>query len=149
MTYTKAELYGNAKLTHEEVRAIRRRGAAREHPRDIARSYQVAPETIRKILRWDTYTMVPEEGPGELPPARQSPSSTEITASQARVLVAAGLAPSLEAALQAQALKEAAEPSPGLAKLQVEAGKSDALLAGLLDSNEVGLNNPGGKSSIK
>ena len=148
MGYSKAEIYGNAKFSHAEVRRIRARGAVGEHPRAIAQSMACAPDTIRKILRWETYTMVPEEGPGE-PSSPRPPGPAEIAASQARVLAAAGLAPSLEAALQAQALKEAAEPSPGLAKLQVEAGKSDALLAGLLDSNEVGLDNPGGKSPIK
>ena len=148
MGYSKAEIYGNAKLSHSDVRAIRARGGAGEHPRALAQEYRVAPETIRKVLRWDTYTMVPEEGPGFVP--RPEPSGEEIAASQARLLAKLGMTqlasppimPSLEEVLKQTALREAAAGSPGLDKLQATAGQGDALLAGLLDSNGLQLDNP-------
>lgn len=111
MSYSKAEIYGNAALNHDQVRAVRlRRG---ESPRVVGRDYGVAPETIRKIWRGDTYTMVEDR---EVPP-----SEVAIQASIARTLELAGMpkAPaSLEEALQAQALREEGVRSPGLAKLE-------------------------------
>lgn len=120
MTYTKRELYGNAALRHDQVRAIRlRRG---EHARALGLEYSVAPETIRKIWRGETYTMVSDEGPVARAPSQVS--DAEIAASKARFLAMIGEspppgapAPSLEEALKAQALREEAAGSPGLDKL--------------------------------
>ena len=135
MGYSKAEIFGNAALRPEQVRAVRlRRG---ESPRVVAADYGVAPETIRKIWRGDTYTMISDEGPA----LAQQVSSAELQASLARTLALAGLPPmpavgqppaSLEEALKAQAIKESTEPSPGLARLAQEAA-GGRRIEGLLD----------------
>ena len=54
----------------------------------MAHEFGVAPETIRKILRRDTYSMVGDEGPLATPQA----SPEEIAASQARLLGRLGTA---------------------------------------------------------
>lgn len=110
MSYSKAELYGNAKFTDPTIRVIRRRGAAGEHPRALAREYLCAPDTIRKILRWETYSLVAEVGVEEEVERKYVPAPGEVEASlarlQAKLEEGASPAPTLEEALKAQALKE-------------------------------------------
>lgn len=123
MGYSKSEIYGNAALRHEQVRAVRRRRG--ENPRAVAADYGVAPETIRKIWRGETYTMVSDEGPTAPLPSQIQLTPAELQASFERVMKLAGqpvpqgtlVAPSLEEALKAQALREEAAGSPGLEKL--------------------------------
>ena len=131
MSYTKREIFGNAALSSDQVRAVRlRRG---ESPRVVAADYGVAPETIRKIWRGDTYTMVSDEAPAYVP---GSMTAEALAGSLARTLALAGVSQvpaSLDEALRAQALKEDG-PSAGLEKLQAVAASSpEALLKDLTD----------------
>ncbi len=144
MTYTKRELYGNAKLTDSDVRAIRLRGRS-EHPRALAREYNVAPDTIRKVLRWDTYANVSEEGPGATIEDWNAPADPgAVAASLARLQAklgpsaqSSGAMPSMEASLAAAA-KESDEVAARLAKQVDEViAREDSLLAGLLDPNGI------------
>lgn len=151
MGYSKAEMYGNSKLRPEDVRAIRRRRG--EHPRDLAREYVVAPETIRKIWRGDTYTMISDEGPVVGLPSQMAAafSAEEIAASQARMLAklppelrpapldnagppvttsGAGSAPSLEELMRREF--EKGDGAQAAASVERKLAEEDGLLNGLV-----------------
>lgn len=140
MSYSRSELYGNAKLSPAQVRDIRARGAAGERPRDLGREFRVAPETIRKILRWDTYTMVPEV---EVVSTRPPPSDAEVAASQARLLALLGPVveskpmPTLEESLAAAAQESDAVTAKVEAAVKAREAAVDAQLAGLLSPNVI------------
>lgn len=55
----------NSSLTEVDVRAMRLQHAlGQASPKQLAAAYKVAVETVRKILRWETWGWVSEEGPG-------------------------------------------------------------------------------------
>lgn len=157
MGYSKAEIKGNSKFSDATVRVIRSRGAAGEHPRDLAREYLVAPSTIRKLLNGETYTMVAWEGPetSYMPRAKYQPAPGEIEASLARLSAKlAGTPQALPVSTRAagygakpmptmeESLAAAARESDEIAARVAQdfAGRdaaADAQLAGLLDSNEI------------
>lgn len=92
-----------------------------------ADKFDVGPETIRRILRWDTWRWVGEEGPGADAAAWAQPASEAAAAeSKARFLAMAAA----EGLLQQPTPQE--EPTgSGLARLQAEAAlitKPDKLL---------------------
>lgn len=78
-----------------------------------ARMLGVGPETIRRILRWDTWCWVGEEGPGATAADWQQPASA----------VAVGA--SKERFLQLAAAEGLLPEGAGLARLHVEATKAE------------------------
>ena len=94
-----------ASLTEAAVRSIRRRHTQGEASvKDLAREYGLGAETIRRILRWETWAWVGEAGPGA-PAEAWAPRPEDLAASQARLLALASGAPT----------------GAGLARLQQEA----------------------------
>lgn len=87
---------GNAKITEESVRALRRLSTTHT-PKELAKIYRIGLETVRRILRRDTWAWVEDimpAGLGEmdtpvepLTPAEQQAAD----ASLARVLAATGM----------------------------------------------------------
>jgi len=53
-----------ASLTEADVRRIRQLGAEGVPTRKLADTYSMTPEAIRRILRWETWRWVSEEGAG-------------------------------------------------------------------------------------
>ena len=54
---------GNAKLTAADIVIVKTRYARGETPRVIARSFGLAAETIRRVLRGETWAwLIPEQG---------------------------------------------------------------------------------------
>lgn len=64
---------GNSTLTESDVRAIR---ASRESPRRLAEFYGLGVETIRRILRRESWAWLPEE-PADQGSAAASTQSAE------------------------------------------------------------------------
>jgi hypothetical protein len=60
---TLKEKTGNSTLTENDVRAIRR-NAGKSTTRQLAEAYGIGIETVRKIIRRDTWQWIPDE-PGE------------------------------------------------------------------------------------
>jgi len=160
MPYSKKGRSARAELTEAAVRGIRSKAALGASVRQLAEEYDVGFETVRRILRWETWRWVDEEGPGFVAPpidpatiaASQERFLEKLRAAGLEVPVAAsqptGPAPTLEEALKAQALREEAAGSPGLERLAREQARPDALLeelTGQLDSNVVSSHNSGGK----
>ena len=86
---------GNAKITEESVRALRQL-AGRHTPKELARIYGLGLETVRRILRRDTWAWVEDIMP-ELDAVRNLEPLTQAEAAQAqasleRVLAATGQA---------------------------------------------------------
>ncbi len=77
----------NASLTEKDVRFIRSSFERGDFTaRELARKYGVGTESIRRIIRWDTWTWVSEEGEGYVAPKKIEFSPEEIKASQERFL---------------------------------------------------------------
>jgi len=116
----------NTRLTEADVRSMRLRHAqGKASTRELSLEYGLATESVRKILRRETWAMVSEEGPGAPAEAwvRPPPSDEEIAASLKRfqALIAPTsekLMPSLDEVLRKEA--EEAAPSPVLGKLKAE-----------------------------
>lgn len=91
--YSKQGRTTRAKVTELEVRRMRREAEAGTSARDLARRFGLSTETVRRILRWETWAWVSEEDDGSQPPAPYAqPSEVELAASLARVLEKAGMA---------------------------------------------------------
>ena len=121
--YRKAQIT-NTRLTEADVRSMRLRHAQGvASVRDLSAEFGLAAESVRKIIRRETWATVSDEGPGAPAEAWRGPEPTreEILASQQRLL---GMlraeggqgAPSLEEALKAVP----PEPAPVLEKLRSE-----------------------------
>lgn len=123
MTYSVKGRMTNAKVQEADVRRMRRLHAAGQAtPRQLALEHGLATETVRKILRYETFAWVGEEGPGGVPPA--SLPATPSEPDPARFL----------ARLQAEGIE--VPTGEGLARLQAEATKltrGDVLAAELDD----------------
>ena len=85
----------NANLSDDEVRLCRRlHREGKATPRQLADRFNMAAESMRKCLRWETYGWVSENGPE--PVQRAEPTEAEIQASKDRFfgkLQAEGLMP--------------------------------------------------------
>lgn len=141
MAYSPKGRTARADLTEADVRSIRSRAALGISTRQLAQEYTVGFETIRRILRWETWRWVSEEGSGAVLPPPASPA--EIEASKARFLAMIGdqappsSMPSMADSLAAAARESdevAARVAQDFAKKQAE---GDAQLAGLLDSGGI------------
>lgn len=129
----------NAKLGEADVRRMRREHSlGLKTPRQLAQEFGLAAETVRKVLRWETFAWVGEEGPGGVAPATLPPAPDGKDYSPEAVL----------ARLQAQGLAPASpppttEPPPleELLRKDAEAGtRRDAeVLAGLKPSRVDGM----------
>lgn len=154
MAYSKGGRTARAELTEAAVRGIRSKAALGASVRKLAQEYDIGFETIRRILRWETWRWVSEEGEGSVyKPVEVSPE--QIAASEARFRrligqdnagpaadnpgtrqvaergsehLPLGSAPDMKENLRLEAERLARAPSPGLAKLQREAARPDALL---------------------
>lgn len=83
----------NAKLGEADVRRMRREHSlGLKTPRQLAQEFGLAAETVRKVLRYETFAWVGEEGPGGMPPAVLPQGDFSPEAVLAR-LQAQGLAP--------------------------------------------------------
>lgn len=136
MVYSVKGRMTNAKVQEADVRRMRRlHVAGQASPRQLALEYGLATETVRKILRYETFAWVGEEGPGGVEPARL-PATAE--PDPARFL----------ARLQAEGLAVGDAPTgEGLARLQAEATKltrGDVLVKELESS---GVNNAAFKTA--
>jgi len=129
----------NSKVTEADVRHMRRvHKAGLRSARELAQDYGMAAESVRKILRWETFTWVGEEGPGGVAPATLPPAPDGKDYSPAAML----------ARLQAQGLAPASPPPatepPSLEELlrkDAEAGarRDEEVLASLKPSRVDGM----------
>lgn len=127
---------GNARLTEMDVRAIRKLAEV-DHvgPREIARMYLVSTETVRRILRRETWNWL-----ADVPRKSEEELTAEAKASQAKVLQMLGMAaPDAESSLasrNASAAPVAASDGPegsGLNRLVKESSKlGDSMLNELI-----------------
>lgn len=79
--------YPNASLSPEKARQIRclRRDNGTS-VRDLAKMYQVGTETIRRVLRGDTWNLIAEDGAGWTPAADAPPLTEDfVKASEERM----------------------------------------------------------------
>ena len=131
MVYSVKGRMTNAKVQEADVRRMRRlHMAGQASAKQLALEYGLATETVRKILRYETFAWVGEEGPGGVEPARLPSLPTE--PDPARFL----------ARLQAEGLD--VPTGEGLARLQAEATKitrGDVLVEELETREGGGLNN--------
>jgi len=76
----------NAQLTDGQVRTIRRLHRQGHPAKDLAKVYQVGTETIRRILRRETWSYLPDEAPlATLPPLSEA-EKAKVQESQDRLL---------------------------------------------------------------
>mgnify|MGYP001583013423 CR=1 FL=1 len=78
---------GGAILNEDAVRDIRLRAAQGQAPRNIALHYDMAAETVRRVIRRETWAWVQDEGKMEatLTQPTSPIEQAAITASQARL----------------------------------------------------------------
>ena len=85
----------NASLNEAAVRGIRLRAAQGVSPRELSNAYNVGVETIRRVIRWETWRWVGEleTAEGQPVPLEQValPKDFDAAASLARVRARAGL----------------------------------------------------------
>ena len=67
----------NASLNEEAVRRIRLMHRQGESTRVLAKEYGVGVETVRRVLRWETWAWVSEEGSGAEAEDWQHPPLTQ------------------------------------------------------------------------
>lgn len=126
MSYSPQGRGARGKVDEAAVRRIRQLAGQGQSTRALADAYGLTPEAVRRIVRWDTWRWVSEEGAGFVQPVADP---EDIAASQERLL----------ASLAAEGIT----PSPGLGKLQAlaaAAARPEALLVeltGQLDSNGI------------
>lgn len=115
----------NAKVTEADVQRMRRLHAAGTHTaRQLAFEYKLAAETVRKILRWETFAWVGEEGPGGTPPAGLPPQPADYSPEamlarlQAQGLAPASPAPGKQTSQADKLLGELGAPSANTANSQ-------------------------------
>lgn len=143
-------------LNEELIRNIRLRGNKREVPtRELAVEFGMAVESIRRILRYETWGWVTDEGPGAEAAQWQEPvpheyvaAPGEVEASLARLAAKLGgvlpAAPAKQMSTMEESLAAAARESDEVASrvaatFAAKDAAGDAQLAGLL--------NPGGIQS--
>ena len=97
----------NASLSEAEVRSIRLRARTeRASVRLLAQEYGVGAETIRRVLRWETWAWVSEEGPGATPQEHAAAEQAAAKASLERLHAA------LDAARKPDEMLERLEGGP-------------------------------------
>ena len=127
MSYSARGRGARAKLSETDARNIRLRASKFHHtPRQMAPEYGVGVETVRRVLRWETFAYLSEVGPGA-PAEEWKPAASDVAASQAR----------LQAKLEEESI------GSGLARLERELKKKEALLGEF--TNEI----PGGITNDK
>ena len=143
-----------AAIDEAAVRRIRQLGSQGQSTRSLADAYGITPEAIRRILRYDTWRWVSEEGPGFVQPevnrlaaetaARFAQKFPELTAGM-KAMDAPKIATSVPP--MEESLAAAAHESDEVAARVEASAKARALeeasqLAGLLGPNELQLENP-------
>ena len=83
MSYSPQGRGARGKVGEPEVRRIRQLAGQGQSTRSLADAYDLTPEAVRRIVRWDTWRWVSEEGPGFVQPAALP---AEIAAAQERLL---------------------------------------------------------------
>lgn len=95
MAYSKKGRIARAELTEAAVRGIRLKYAQGASVRELVQEYDVGFETIRRIIRWETWRWVSDEGPGGIaapsPVVPKELSKEDMAASLARTLALAGM----------------------------------------------------------